>query len=483
MALIRRILQSFSFRLLFVALLLFFAVTIIMRFALYHATMRDALEDVKHTINEQYLQIDEGIRKRGYQHGLNLISTIMHFDIENVFALAYRDSKGRIREGNLTAWPEVSASTQEWFTFRVATLPQPSIIDSENDKIISQMLPFLHQDDTQYKNFLARIHTYPNGAQLLVGYDMRHVNQLRATILGVVVENSIVSILAALACSILLAYWINRRLRLINRTCARVIAGNLEERAPSNGSADEFDQLSGNFNAMLSWISQLIHSIKDSTNSLAHDMRTPLSRHRIGLTKMLEDDGLPDNTRQMLQNAVSEVDRIVELYDAILNISRAESRVIVGNFTDCNIHAILQNVVELYEIFAEQNAITLTLHCDPTLTLNGEQQMLAQAIANLVDNALKYAPPHSTVTITAVRSAQAITIQICDEGEGIPEAERENVKQRFYRLDKSRTTSGTGLGLSLVDAVMQLHQGKFILESNTPRGLKAILQFPLKTTR
>lgn len=449
-----------------------------MRFALYHATMRDAIEDVKHIITEQYLQIDNGIRKRGYQHGLNLMATIMHFDIENVFALAYRDSKGRIREGNLTAWPDVESGESEWFTFRVATVSDTSIIDSENEEVVNQVLPFFRQDKSQYKNFLARIHTYPNGAQLLVGYDMRHVNQLEATMLGVVVENSIVSILAALACSIILAYWINRRLRLINRTCARVIAGNLDERAPSNGSADEFDQLSVNFNAMLAWISQLIHSIKDSTNSLAHDMRTPLSRHRIGLTKMLERDDLPESTRQMLQDAVAEVDRIVELYDAILNISRAESRVVVGNFSECNLHDILQNIIELYEIFAEQNNVTISLQCDDNLTLNGEHQMLAQAIANLVDNALKYAPEHSTVAIDAMQSPQGITISVSDEGIGIPEEEYEKVKQRFYRLDKSRTTSGTGLGLSLVDAVMRLHQGTFILAPNTPKGLRAILQFP-----
>jgi signal transduction histidine kinase len=255
------------------------------------------------------------------------------------------------------------------------------------------------------------------------------------------------------------------------------MGGNLDERAPTSGSKDEFDQLAQNLNAMLGWIAQLIHSIKDATNALAHDMRTPLSRHKIHLTQMLKTKELPDNCREPLQQAVEEVDRIVELYDAILNISRAESRATVENFAPFDVYALLIDVVELYETLVEQRKMTLGLSCAPDIQITGERQLIAQAVYNLVDNALKYAPEGTEIKVSCERRDGETVIAVRDFGPGIPPEERERVKERFYRLDKSRSTPGTGLGLSLVDAVMQLHRGRFVLENASP-GLRAMLVFP-----
>lgn len=476
MSLIRRLLQSFSFRLLFVTMFIFFAAMIIMRMTLYRATVREAIDEVKRTVNEQYFQIDQGIRNRGYQHGLNLMGAIIHFDIENMFALAYIDKNGAMREGNLTAWPEMTPAEGEWFTFRVASLPSDIDFTDDSDKIMGSFLSTRAAQEIETRTFLARIHRYPNGSQILIGYDLRHVKQMRTMLFNVIVENTVMSFVAALLCSLIISYWINRRLRLINRTCEGVMAGDLEERAPTSGGRDEFDLLATNFNAMLGWITQLIHSIKDTTNALAHDMRTPLSRHRIHLTRLLERPDLPPQHQASLQAAVDEVDNIVTLYDSILNISRAESRAAIENFSDFNVRELLNNVVEIYELLAEQRNIRLILSCDAALTLHGEQQLVAQAVANLIDNAIKYAPDDSAVTIAAEAGGHHTTITITDSGPGIPAEEREKVKERFYRLDKARSTPGTGLGLSLVDAVMRLHGGDFTLGDAAP-GLKAILRF------
>lgn len=476
MALIRRLLQSFSFRLLFITMFIFFSAMIIMRMALYRATVREAVDEVKRTVNEQYFQIDQGIRKRGYQHGLNLMGAVIHFDIENLFAIAYIDKNDVIREGNLTAWPEMTPAEGEWFTFRVASMPSSMPLPTEPERSLGTFQSTRAIEGLETRTFLARIHRYPNGARLLVGYDMRHVTQMRSMLFSVVVENTIMSLLTAIICSLIIAYWINRRLRLINRTCTGVIAGNLEERAPTSGGRDEFDQLATNFNAMLAWITQLIHSIKDTTNALAHDMRTPLSRHRIHLTRMLEQPDFPAKHKASLQAAVDEVDTIVTLYDSILNISRAESRAAIENFSEFNLHELLTNVVEIYELLAEQRGICIVLSCPESMVLNGEQQLVAQAVANLVDNAVKYSPEQSTVTIAASSNTQHVTVTITDAGPGIPAEEREKVKERFYRLDKARSTPGTGLGLSLVDAVMRLHGGDFTLGDAAP-GLKATLRF------
>lgn len=476
MALIRRLLQSFSFRLLFITMFIFFSAMIIMRMALYRATVREAVDEVKRTVNEQYFQIDQGIRKRGYQHGLNLMGAVIHFDIENLFAIAYIDKNDVIREGNLTAWPEMTPAEGEWFTFRVASMPTSMPLPTEPERFLGTFQSTRAIEGMETRTFLARIHRYPNGARLLVGYDMRHVSQMRSMLFSVVVENTVMSLLTAIICSLIIAYWINRRLRLINRTCTGVIAGNLEERAPTSGGRDEFDQLATNFNAMLAWITQLIHSIKDTTNALAHDMRTPLSRHRIHLTRMLEQPDFPAKHKASLQAAVDEVDTIVTLYDSILNISRAESRAAIENFSEFNLHELLTNVVEIYELLAEQRSIRIVLSCPESMMLNGEQQLVAQAVANLVDNAVKYSPEQSEVSIAATGTSQHVTVTITDAGPGIPAEEREKVKERFYRLDKARSTPGTGLGLSLVDAVMRLHGGNFTLGDAAP-GLKATLRF------
>lgn len=476
MSLLRRLISSFSFRLLFITMLVFFAALIVMRMALYRATVNQAVEEVKRSVNEQYFHIDNGITKRGYQHGLNLIASIIHFDIENAYALAYVDKAGRMREGNLTAWPEVTPAEGEWFTFQVAALPEGTL-ENSNESLTEGFESIRSMESMQTRTFLARIHRYPNGAKLLVGYDMRHVLQTRKLLFNVVVENTIMSIVAAVLCSLIISYLIGRRLRVINRTCTTVISGNLEERATTSGGRDEFDQLAINFNAMLTWITRLIHSITDTTNALAHDMRTPLSRHRIYLTKLIERPDFPENHKPDIQSAIDEVDNIVTLYDSILNISRAESRAAIESFTDFSVHDLLSNVVELYEILAEQRSVSITLNCPTQLSLKGEQQLIAQAVANLVDNAVKYAPENTTVHIRAYEKNQEIIIEVRDAGIGIPAEEREKVKERFYRLDKSRTTSGTGLGLSLVDAVMRLHNGTFVLGDAAP-GLKACLRFP-----
>lgn len=476
MTLARRLIQSFSFRLLFITMLVFFMAMLAIRMGIYHTNVRDALDEVKGIIDEQYYQIDKGISRRGVQHGMNLIAAILHFDIENSFAVAYMDNDGLMREGNLTDWPETEREEGEWFIFKVAVLPEDSTMSEDDARVLGGITSVFKKRDLGLRTFLARVHRYPSGDQLLVGYDLRHVQQVRDLLFNVLVEGIVVSLLAAIVCSLLIAYWINRRLRLINRTCTNVMSGDLDERAPTSGGRDEFDQLAINFNAMLAWITHLVHSIKDATNALAHDMRTPLSRHRIHLTDLQNSPDLPDHIRAQLQSSIDEIDRIVELYDNILSISRAESRTAVENFTAFNLCELLTNVIELYEPFAEQKQATLTLECDPNLMLTGEHQLVAQAVANLVDNAIKYAPEGSNVSLKGFEQ-HGITIEVSDAGPGIPADEREKVKERFYRLDKSRSTPGTGLGLSLVDAVMQLHSGRFTLADNNP-GLKATLRFP-----
>lgn len=476
---LRRLIHSFTFRLLFISMVMFFAAMLVTRIVLYHATIDEALDDVKTIISEQFLQIDRGITMRGYQHGLNLIAASLSFDVENMFALSYMDREGTIREGNLTGWPEIAfeEEEEEWFTFRVTSVVDNSALRRADDVALSSWIPLSRHSDIEVRTFLARVHEYPNGAKLLVGYDLRQVERMRSLLFDVVIENTIVSVIAAFLCSVLIAYWINRRLRTINRTCKTVMLGNLDERAPSSGGNDEFDQLAQNLNAMLGWISQLVTSIKDATNALAHDMRTPLSRHKIHLMQMMDNKTLPETYHEPLQHAVEEVDRIVELYDAILNISRAESRATVENFAEFDAYALLTDVVELYETFAEQKHITLKLECDPNMRIMGERQLIAQAVYNLVDNALKYSPERTEIRVSCHAVEHRIAIVVRDQGPGIPAEERERVKERFYRLDKSRSTPGTGLGLSLVDAVMHLHRGRFVLEDGEP-GLKASLFFP-----
>jgi len=266
------------------------------------------------------------------------------------------------------------------------------------------------------------------------------------------------------------------RVEAVNRTSARIIRGDLAQRVPLTGSGDEFDQLAGNLNAMLDQIERLMLGMRQVTDNIAHDLRTPLARLRARLEVTLLER--PDINRygEALRETIAEADHLLGTFNALLSIAEAESGARRENMAAVDLAAIARSVAELYEPVADDKGLALTVEAEPGIAVQGDRHLLSQAVANLLDNALKYTPEGS-VNVALQRVGNLVRLEVADTGPGVPADRRETVFDRFVRLEGSRSTPGNGLGLSLVRAVAKLHGGEVWLEDNAP-GLKAIVTLP-----
>lgn len=220
----------------------------------------------------------------------------------------------------------------------------------------------------------------------------------------------------------------------------------------------------------MEWVATLLSTIKETTNNLAHDLRTPLSRHRLNLESVLYHEDLPKKAQEDIQNSIAEIDKVIKIFNNILSIAKAESKSGVENFTEFSLNDLIIDLTDLFEPLIEEKkqAINIIIP-EKNIKYTGEPKLLTQAIYNLIDNAIKYNKPEGTISIelSQINNDKNIEITISDEGAGIPQELSEKVKEKFYRLDASRTTEGLGLGLSLVDSVIKLHNGKFDITNKT----------------
>jgi len=459
--LLKKIYYSFSFRLAFLSLMVFLTAMLILRYSIYHSAVSEAEGGVKTIIEGQFMEVTDAISKHGVDYGLNIISSMLENDRDKMFVILFTDVKGN------KAWPELKPLDDKWFEFQL----QPEQMDTNGDGV------FDDEDEVgEPRTFIGTVKTYPKGSRLLVAYDILHVQNIRYLLLTVLWQNILLAVVAAVFCSTIISIIISSRLRLLNKTCEDVMDGKMNERVHLTGSSDEFDRLGSNFNSMLGWINRLIANTKDTTDSLAHDMRTPLNRHRIRLEEILKDPSTGDKTRERVAEAVKEIDRIVEMFDSILSISKAEGRSAISDFKPFDLRELADDLLDLYSAVAEQKNVSVTSDIPDAIMFKGDRQLFAQALMNLLDNAIKYTPENGAVKFSVTETNTETRIIITDSGEGIPEEFHEKVKERFYRLDKSRTTSGSGLGLSLVDAVVKLHGGEMTLANLNP-GLAVMMVF------
>ncbi len=465
--LFKRIYNSFSFRLAFLSLMVFLSAMLILRYSIYHSAVSEAEGGVKSIVEGQLMEVTDAINKHGTEYGLNIISSMIDNDREKMFVIIFTGVRGNILEGNLKAWPEVAPVDDKWVQFEL----DPELVDTNRDGVVDD-----NDEEGEPRLFLGTIKNYPKGSKLLVAYDIRHVENIRNLLLTVLWQNILLAVAAAIFCSAIITLIISSRLRLLNKTCEDVMEGKMDERVHLTGSDDEFDRLGSNFNSMLSWINRLIANTKDTTDSLAHDMRTPLNRHRIRLEEILKDPATRDSTKEKVMEAVKEVDRVVEMFDSILSISKAEGRSAISDFKEFDLRELTDDLLDLYSAVAEQKGISVTSEVPDKIMFKGERQLFAQALMNLLDNAIKYTPEGGAVKFSVVENSDETRIVVSDTGEGIPQEFHEKVRERFYRLDKSRTTSGSGLGLSLVDAVVKLHGGEMSFANLDP-GLVVTLVF------
>lgn len=332
---------------------------------------------------------------------------------------------------------------------------------------------------------LARVVSLSGGYRLLVGRDLEERERLNQIIWAGARWSVAFVIVLGLAGGFFVTRRVLKRVDAMSDTAQTIMAGDLSGRLAVTGTGDELDRLAISFNSMLERIEALMHGLKEVSDNIAHDLKTPLTRMRNRCEAALRAGHGEAEQRAALEATIEESDRLIQTFNALLMIARAESghaRELMGEFDAAE---IARDIGELYEPVAEDAGITLEVRTDATAQLKGSRELVSQAMANLVDNAIKYAVPGAcsagkeppTITISAVESGDEVLLTVADNGPGIPAADRERAVERFVRLESSRTKPGSGLGLSLASAVAHLHGGTLRLEDNGP-GLKATLALP-----
>lgn len=272
-----------------------------------------------------------------------------------------------------------------------------------------------------------------------------------------------------------------RRVDSIASTANKIISGNLSERVPVTKRNDEFDGLATSLNQMLDRIEQLLQGLKEVTDNVAHDLKTPLTRLRNKAEAALRDGSDAATQRDALETTISESDKLIRTFNALLMIARAEAGAPSGAFADVDVSAVAEDVADLYAPVAEEAGMVLDTAVTEGIHLRANRELIGQALVNLVENALKYFEKEDRadgkITIGARRSGDRVLVEVADNGPGIPQGERRRVVERFVRLEKSRTEPGSGLGLSLVAAVARLHKGELRIEDNGP-GVRAVIDLP-----
>ena len=319
-----------------------------------------------------------------------------------------------------------------------------------------------------------------DGSILMVGIKMderlRQVNRINRAVSTAAPIGFLLALLGGFFSARYAAY----RAETLTKTAQGVMSGDLSLRAPVGGSGDEFDRLAEQLNAMLAKLETLMAATRHAGDSIAHDLRSPLSRLRNQLEARLRGPIDEITARETLGETVEEVDRVLATFNAILRLSRVNAGA-EGTLTSLDVSELCEELAELFEPACEDEGITFSADIAKKLELAGDRTLLGQAISNLLDNAVKYTPSGQSIRFTAARKDRRVEIIIEDTGPGIPVADLERVKERFVRLDEARTHTGSGLGLALVDAVAELHSGTFTLTRGTDDiGLKAILSLSAK---
>jgi signal transduction histidine kinase len=362
----------------------------------------------------------------------------------------------------------------------VGALP-PGVIDRLGE--FETLYNRTDETDTKPNVALVRVYKLPGDFRLLVGRDIEERIRLRDIIHRAFGYSLLfIGILAVLG-SWFIARRVLKRVDDMTEITRDIMAGDLGGRLKIAGTGDELDRLAQNLNEMLDRIGELMRGMREVSDNIAHDLKTPLTRLRNKADEALRTAKTPDELKAALEATLDESDNLIRIFNALLMIARMEAGNAREALADFDAAEAVRDVAELYEALAEEAGVALDVSVESGLPVHGSRELLGQAMANLLDNALKYGVVTdnrvSTIEVAAKQVGGEVRICVADRGPGIPEEERSHVLERFVRLETARSRPGFGLGLSLATAVARLHGGQLVLEDNEP-GLRVVLVLPLK---
>jgi hypothetical protein len=332
---------------------------------------------------------------------------------------------------------------------------------------------------------LVRVFQLPGGFRLLVGRDLEERERLHDIVLSAGRWSLAAIIILGLAGGFFVTRRVLKRVDAMTDTTRTIMDGDLTGRLPIAGTGDELDRLAGNLNAMLERIEALMHGLKEVSDNIAHDLKTPLTRLRNRCEEALRLAEDESQYRAALESTIEESDALISTFNALLMIARAESGQARDNMSDFDAAEIARGVGDLYEPLADDRGLVLKVDAPGSAPVRGNRELVSQALANLVDNAIKYGRrdgaeangADAAIVVKAMGEGDRILLTVADGGPGIPEADRGRAVERFVRLEQSRSQPGSGLGLSLASAVARLHGGELKLEDNHP-GLRTVISLP-----
>ena len=451
-----RIFRSFTFRLAVVYTLIFGVSVGGLFYFVFWATAGFAEQQVEATIEAEVVTFQESLQRAGVQGLIMAVNRRADPNINRDGVYLLVDRLGNPLAGNMRVWPQRSEGSDDvWINFTTSDNRGATPANAD-----VRALQLMDQE---------------SGARLLVGRDIRAARVFRQRLQDSLNVGLALTVALGLAGGYIFSRTIMGRIESVTRTCRSIMSGNLSKRVPVSLRNDELSQLSVSINSMLDQIERLMRGMQQVSESVAHDLRTPLTRLRSRLENSLRHVDDPAQ-RTAIEGALDDADSLLATFAALLRVARAEAGT-QKNFIEVDLHTLAEEVADLYGPLAEEKGLGFVTRFEQGLMVKGDPNLLAQALANLIDNAIKYTN-EGAITVVLTCQKGLPTIIVSDTGPGVPDEYKDKVRERLFRLEQSRTSPGSGLGLALVAAVAKSHGLELKLEDNTP-GLKISLRFPI----